>query len=144
MGMRKLNEAICDKCGRTERSVLKQSEFIKVLHNKGWKGNVNDLLCPLCSVEAVYRLTGVKRVNGTYYVTAIAVNAVYELGSICIPYSEIAPINGNTIPTITSNRFIRECADKKLDPNSIPQGRLEVSQEALEIDSITVNVAHLK
>lgn len=89
MGMENINKAKCDKCNRTEYSVLKQAAFMEKLKQKGWSGNVNKLYCPSCNKDSkVYngKFSGLKWFGGKCYVHIVNPNV-----GVYIPIEELFP-----------------------------------------------------
>lgn len=120
MGIDNINRAKCDNCKKTVYSQKKQVIFLTELRELGWKGTINNLLCPDCSKGGVTqerkayigKIKEVVRVGEKYYVKVINPNI-----TVMIPYTELLslPIEGEP----TFGYLCRKLRSRGEDPNAV-------------------------
>lgn len=116
MGMRNINEAVCDRCGKTVRSSEKQADFLRALKHKGWKGSISTLTCPDCLKVPMMRLGQIKLIDGVYYVVVVAEEGSQDdIRYAFVPYEEFLTLGGSTLPSVTSPAFKDACSAKGID-----------------------------
>ena len=104
MGIRNVNVAECDICGRKYTSEKKQSELLNDLKAAGWEGSISSIKCPACARpvqrEGYYgEVKAVVKLGESYYVQVCSATRQGDL-LVYIPYSQMAFFNSNTIPSI--------------------------------------------
>lgn len=104
MGIKNVNVAECDMCGRKYTSEKKQSELLKDLKAAGWEGNLSSIKCPSCArpaqKEGYYGdVKAVVKLGGSYFVQVCSATRNGDL-LVYIPYSQMAAFNANTLPSI--------------------------------------------
>lgn len=127
MGIRNINEAVCDCCGKVKRSTAKQSDFLKTLKLQGWRGTITTIKCPECAKVEMLRIGRVKHIDGVYYVMVLSDGEAGASGGYAfIPYTEFMDIGTSTIPSATSEGFKNACRQRGVDADAmkIPKAML--------------------